>query len=272
MDELLKAQIKQIDQRGIIPFPEELRSKVRDGTIPECRVIFLGDGGNGKSSLIERILKDTIGADKNPTTGIVTSWALTTARRISDPEKAVCCLRFMDFGGQAIQANIHRCFMTAHTIYVLVCDLDKARNSTSSNDALDQISRWLYETSRYSPKSPVLVALNKSDLVEELETPRVPAAQRKAGAINGAVHDVLITSAVKENRGKAVGGLIEAIRTEIKNCRKAMEKGERWRKNWLDVRRELEETNQSYISHAEFQSICRRHMVFPFQQKKLLTW
>ena len=167
--------------------------------------------------------------------------------------------------------------MTEKTIYVVVCDWEKAQNPQRTENELDLISRWLYEVRLYSPDSPVLVALNKSDLVTLHQPDLVKDEERanklrddirnQAQKINARTRNVLITSATTENRREAVGQLMEAIRKTIPDCLKKPSK------NWLSVRSALEERNQHCISQGEYLKICRRQWVlFPFQQKRLLIW
>lgn len=268
-------EIQQEDEPGIKPFSEELREELRDGTIQECSVIFFGNPGSGKSSLIRRILYDKRPEpeENTSTTGIDVSLGFTTALWVKNMP---CCLRFMDFGGQIDQTDIHRCFMTPNTIYVAVCDWHKAQSAQSAAIDLDYISRWLYEARLYSRGSPVIVALNKSDLVHLPEKLRDNLHEiqdgilRQAKKINDCTQRVLISSAKAEDRPEAVGELMEAIRSAIKEC---LKNRKRKPQNWLSVRLALEEGNRGYISLAEYREICRQKgVLFPFQQKELLAW
>ena len=88
----------------------------KQSTAKECKVIFLGDGAAGKSSLIDRIIHNKFEEGALPTDGVKISMWDT----IVDGESIH--LRILDFGGQEIMHAMHRCFLTTHGIRHSVCD------------------------------------------------------------------------------------------------------------------------------------------------------
>ncbi len=93
----------------------------------EAKLIFVGRGGVGKSSLIERLRYRQFSANKKPTEGIaITDWNIS----IGNDEKAL--LHVWDFGGQEIMHATHQFFLTERSLYVLVLT---GREGNADSDA-----------------------------------------------------------------------------------------------------------------------------------------
>ena len=117
--------------------------------VRESKVIFLGDGGAGKTHTIKRILKD--GKDDNIGTDATLGIAIQpyTAHKGRPDEFKI---NFWDFGGQENMHAMHRCFLTERTLYVVVIN---------NRWDLDQQARyWLDNIHSFAPDSPVILAVN----------------------------------------------------------------------------------------------------------------
>lgn len=119
----------------------------------ESKVIFLGDGGAGKSLAIQRLLRNgeyPIDFDGNATPGI----SITSKEYcIADREISV---HFWDFGGQEILHSMHRMFLTKRTLYVVLVN---ARDNTQDERA----RYWLHNIKSFANGSKVLLVLNQID-------------------------------------------------------------------------------------------------------------
>jgi internalin A len=116
----------------------------------EVKLVLVGRGTSGKSSIRDRLLFDTFDAGKKETTGIqINRWLLRSG------EENIR-VNVWDFAGQEITHTTHRFFLTERSIYLLVLD---ARADTQDRDA----EYWLGLISAFGKDSPVLVALNKWD-------------------------------------------------------------------------------------------------------------
>lgn len=217
----------------------------------ECKVIFLGDGAAGKSSLIDRIVKDEFKEGSLATDGIRTCrW-----NTIVDGENLE--LRILDFGGQEIMHAMHRCFLTAHTVYVVVCEI---RNDS---DIDREAIRWLENVKAFAPNCPVILALNKAD-----QNNNVSVNERNLREINPELRCVLKTSA-KWPREKGASGLIEAILREVPGCISNFTANA----DMLGIKRELECMQKDYISEEEYQEICSRNHIQKIDlQRGMLNW
>ena len=225
------------------------------GVERECKVIFLGDGGAGKSSLIEKIINPKSELDNNlaPTNGIKISVLDTHFNG-----KAVR-LRIMDFGGQEIMHSMHRCFLTAHTIYVVVCE------SRSDTDIDSTAARWIETVKSFAPDCPVILALNKADLNRNISVNETDLRKR-----NPSLKEVLKTSAsLPFDHRFGASKLFASIQENISECINYVEAN----KDMLAIKWDLDCMSEDYIPAQRYQEICARHNVTNFEEQRyILDW
>ena len=115
----------------------------------EVKLIIVGRGQSGKSSIRDRLVFETFDLHRPETLGIqIDRWPLKCGEQ-------TVLVRVWDFAGQEITHATHQFFLTERSIYLLVLD---ARADTQDRDA----DYWLRLISAFGKDSPVLVALNKS--------------------------------------------------------------------------------------------------------------
>jgi len=134
---------KPIDEIKL--FYDELeREKV---ILNEARVIFIGDGGAGKSTIIHRLQTDDYEKDLPETRGVlINKW-----KDEVNPQNPL--ISFWDFGGQAVMHSMHEFFLGERCLYVLV--LDGRRD--------DRPEYWLDIIRQYGHNSSVMIVMNKID-------------------------------------------------------------------------------------------------------------
>jgi internalin A len=115
----------------------------------EVKLLLVGRGQSGKSSIRDRLLFGTFDPHKKETPGIqIDHWSLTCGQQ-------TVRAHVWDFAGQEITHATHQFFLTERSVYLLVLD---ARADTQDRDS----EYWLRLISAFGKDSPVLVALNKS--------------------------------------------------------------------------------------------------------------
>ena len=118
----------------------------------EAKIILVGQGGVGKSSVVKRLVAGDFDEKEAKTEGIdIVPWSLPVAG-IAESVR----LNIWDFGGQEIMHATHRFFLSQRSLYLLVID---ARQGASESN----IQYWLEIIQSYGSDSPVLVVVNKSD-------------------------------------------------------------------------------------------------------------
>ena len=118
-------------------------------SVRESKVIFLGDGGAGKTHTIKRILKG--GRDEDIGTDVTLGISINSYS--AEGKNGSFDINFWDFGGQENMHAMHRCFLTERTLYVVVVN--------NRTEDLDQQARyWLDNIHSFAPDSPVILAVN----------------------------------------------------------------------------------------------------------------
>ena len=114
----------------------------------EAKLILLGRGGVGKTSLVERLIHGRFGPQP-VTPGIhITDWQIP----LHGGENVR--LHVWDFGGQEIMHATHQFFLTERSVYLVVVS---RREGRVDEDA----EYWLRLVETFGADSPVMVVLNK---------------------------------------------------------------------------------------------------------------
>ena len=146
---LYETTLTEQDRTVFLEHPELIGSLYEDQiTLHECRVLFLGDGGVGKSYTIRRIRNGCKKADYQTEQTPGVEILDYDAERDGDRFR----IHFWDFGGQEILHSMHRCFLTDQTCYVVTV--------RTREDANKKARYWLRNVTAFAPGSPVLLYVN----------------------------------------------------------------------------------------------------------------
>ena len=129
-----------------------------DRLLNESKLILIGDGGVGKTSLVKRLLGQDFNPQESQTHGININ---TLSLKHNDNNIKFHC---WDFGGQQIMHATHQFFLSKRCLYLLVLD---SRRET-------QVDYWLKHIQAFGKNSPVIIVINKID-----ENPNFDLQQRK---------------------------------------------------------------------------------------------
>ncbi len=117
----------------------------------EAKLLFVGQGSVGKTSLVRRLVDGSFDEKETKTEGIdIREWP------IKNLEGELVRLNMWDFGGQEIMHATHQFFLTKRSLYVLVLD---ARAGESQGN----LHYWLEMIRIYGGGSPFLIVLNKCE-------------------------------------------------------------------------------------------------------------
>ena len=198
----------------------------------EAKMLLVGQGSVGKTSLVKRLLKGEFDPHEEKTEGIeIEEWQV----KVDDQN-----IRFnvWDFGGQEIMHATHQFFLTKRSLYLLVLD---ARLGDEEN----RIEYWLKIIKSFGGDSPVIIVGNKID-EQSLDVDRrgLMAKYRSIREIvevsckTGGGIDELKDSITREV------GLLEHIHDPLPTT-------------WSAVKTRLEETDNDYIPYQEYLDICQ---------------
>ncbi|MCI5219777.1 MAG: GTP-binding protein, partial [Candidatus Electrothrix sp. LOE2] len=138
----------EIAMQGIDAIREYFANlKPEDQPLNEVKILLVGEGSAGKTSLVKQLLGEIFDKDEDTTHGISTrGWDVEAG---GTPIK----VNIWDFGGQEIMHATHQFFLSKRSLYVLVLDGRKD----------ERAEYWLRHIESFGEDSPVLVVLNKQD-------------------------------------------------------------------------------------------------------------
>jgi small GTP-binding protein len=143
--EIPPMEIMEQGEIAIKVYLESLEGKKR--VLNEVKMLLVGDGGAGKTSLVKRLIGEEFDKNEPQTHGInINHWEV-------ESEKAKIKINTWDFGGQEIMHATHQFFLSKRSLYVLVLDGRKD----------EKTEYWLKHVKSFGGDSPVLVVINKID-------------------------------------------------------------------------------------------------------------
>ena len=227
----------EITNRGIDAIREYFREKAEEGEdiLYEAKLIIVGEGGAGKTTLARKILDSDAEMPKaeETTKGIeVLQWSF-----LMDNDQNFR-VNIWDFGGQEIYHATHQFFLTKRSLYLLVVD------SRKEHPHLDY---WLNIVELYSENSPLLIVKNElGDRPVQMDEP-----QLKGRFAN-------LKESLPTNLGSPQGGSgLEPIKKAIAyHISRLPHIGNSLPKTWIKVREKLEEDKRNYISLDQYLKIC----------------
>ncbi len=207
----------------------------------EAKILVVGDGGVGKTSLVNRIMDKPFDLNQKTTLGI----GILRFNLIEDIK-----VNIWDFAGQEITHQMHRNFLSDRSVYLLVIN---ARNENRCNE----ISNWLEEIKDKAPNSPIIVVANHID--ENLEY-KIDEQYFK-NKYNDSNLSFCYTSA-KENID-----IDELKKKLVLQIDRLPNSGDKLPKSWFDVKEALEEeyykreNDDNILERRTFRKICKKHNV-----------
>lgn len=117
----------------------------------EAKVVLVGRGGAGKTSVVNRLVGDYFKPNEPMTHGLrVSDWQVPGGQ--GEPVR----LHLWDFGGQDVYHSVNQFFFTKHSLYLLVLN---SRGGVEDVDA----EYWLRLIRSKAGEPPVIVVLSKSE-------------------------------------------------------------------------------------------------------------
>ncbi|MCP4607406.1 MAG: GTP-binding protein [Planctomycetes bacterium] len=208
----------------------------------EVKVLMVGYGGAGKTSLVRKVRTGKFNKKEVKTHGVrINDWKI----KVGGDDITV---HFWDYGGQGIMQATHRVFFSHRSLYVLVID---ARQESDPEE-------WLKNIESLGGKSPVLVVINKTD--EHAFGLNEPELERKYPNIKGFYH-----ISCKSGDG------IELFKKGLKEYVAQVEMiGINWPRRWAEVRERLGRLRSDYITYSRYEEICREEKVNKKERQKEL--
>ncbi len=214
----------------------------------EAKMLLVGQGGVGKTSLVNRLVANTYREVEIKTEGIaVRRWVVS----VNDEP---IYLNIWDFGGQDIMHATHQFFLTRRSLYLLVLDARKGEQESN-------LEYWLQIVQSFGGDSPVIVVVNKTD-EHFLELNR-----RGLRAKYPNIRAFVETSC---KSGAGIGELRRCILRELEDMEHIRSV---WLKSWFEVKNRLEQMDRDYISYDDYIAICYEvGLADPEHQRRLIAF
>ncbi|MEM7115021.1 MAG: COR domain-containing protein [Chloroflexota bacterium] len=219
-------------------------------TLKEAKLVLVGEGGVGKTSLVQQLTVGHHDVHEMPTRGIyVENWTLMVR---NDEHK----VNIWDFAGQEITHTTHQFFLTDDCLYLLVIDARRGEQGS-------RLSYWLQLLQTVAPNAPVLIVINRID--EEQTYLNQRGLRRK----HPQIVDFVTTSA---KTGQGIDELKQKIATAIQTLPHLQDPAPpSWSGIKEALRRRQKETD--IISYADYQVICADNDIDePKLQEQLLRY
>ncbi len=206
-------------------------------TLYEVKLLLVGPGGAGKTSLANKLL-DVGYQLKSETENTSTKGIDIFNWEFAGRDGHAYCIKIWDFGGQEIYHQTHQFFLAERSLYLLVAD--------SRKEDTDHYF-WLKTIQLLSNNSPVL-------LVQNEKQNRICNFNLKQ--LRGEFANLRDTYRINLADNRGLTELQGAIQHELE---KLIPNGIPFPNKWMAVRYALANDRRNYIDCAEYEAICRRH-------------
>ena len=224
-------------------------SSVSQDKLPlnEGKLILVGRGEVGKTSLVRRLAENDFREDELKTQGIkITNWSL-----LCDSE--LLRLNIWDFGGQEIMHATHQFFLTERSLYLLVL------NGREGGEDVDA-EYWLKHIESFGADSPVIVVQNK--IGQHPFELNYRGLRARYPQIYG-----FVKTDCKERIGlHELRQLIRTLVVRMPEVRMLFPVG------WLNVKERLESMENDFLGYDGFRELCREEGVEDDADRDTLCW
>jgi small GTP-binding protein len=225
-------EIVKKGKKAVKAYLESLEGKKR--VLNEVKMILVGDGGAGKTSLVKQLIGEKFDKNEPQTHGInINHWEVKS-------KQAKMKINTWDFGGQEIMHAAHQFFLSKRSLYVLVLDGRKD----------EKTEYWLKHVKGFGGDSPVLVVINKIDANPGFDVNR-PFLLEKYKNIKGFFRVSCATGEGIESFSKAL--INELAKVELIHTI--------WAESWFNVKTQLEKMTEDFISYDDYKILCQEEKV-----------
>lgn len=244
-DALIQEKIRQMfeDRKNNVPKP-----------LNELKVVFLGDGGAGKSHIIARLLNN--GGDPKDFTGDSTPGVMITDRRWHIDDRKVR-VHFWDFGGQNSIQYMHRMFLSDQTLYVVIVNMGRPNRQ-------EQARSWLRNIQTFAKDAPVLLVLNQMDREPDASINESDLRLEYPG-----IREVVKMSAMADTRDEFRSRFMEALKRQISTAESLTRP---FQLSWHRLRDKLQALDKDWILTADYEKLREDCGIDKADGRMLLEW
>jgi Leucine-rich repeat (LRR) protein len=251
----LNPELAEAYKQGLDAVKAYLRAKVEgEIVLNEAKLILVGEGGVGKTSLLAALKGDEWVEKRETTHGVEVD---ITSLRVKDPDigKEIT-LNGWDFGGQNIYRHTHQLFFTTPAVYLAVWEPRRGPEQSRVVEWIKMVKHRAYDESRPDERPRILVVATHGGPKERLDHIDEQAIRDEFGnLICGFYH---VDSKPDENGVcYQLDQLKEAIGREAAAIPSVGRKVPvSWKKILEAIRRRSE--RDPYILYSRFEALCHR--------------
>lgn len=227
-------EILELNSEAVIRYFESGRLS----PLNECKIIFVGDAGAGKTSLIRQLVDKTFNPQEQITHGINKQvW-----HDLKDKNGNLIRVNLWDFGGQQIQHSLHQFFYSERIIYILVLNPRKQENAWY----------WLEQINALGKGSEVLVVYNWRDEKDKESMYQIAFYELAKRYIQLKTTPFILSC----KTGEGIETLKNAISKVLLNQEDLKSQ---YPVTWFNIKNQLEKAIHkgiSYISYETYQQWC----------------
>ncbi len=243
--DVFRKKAKPADPKVILDYYFRTREARRP--LNEAKLVLVGFGGVGKTSLVKRLIHDRFDPKEKMTDGIaIADWPVP----LHDVEVRV---HVWDFGGQEIMHATHQFFLTHRSLYLVVLNGRQGREDADAE-------YWLNLIASFGGESPVIVVLNK--IKEHPFAINQPALRQKFPMVRG----VFATDCADPPEGRLP--LLAAIQREIDalpGLRDAFPAA------WFAIKDRLSAMPDNYLTFDHYRALCAEAGVTGHEEQNRLA-
>jgi small GTP-binding protein len=202
----------------------------------EAKMLIVGQGGVGKTSLVNRLIDNIYNDAENKTEGIqINQWHVNV-------KDETIRLNIWDFGGQEIMHATHQFFLTKRSLYILVLDARQGEQES-------RVEYWLKLIQSFGGDSPIIIAINKTD--------EHPLDINKRG-LKAKYPSLKTFFDISCKTGKGIPEFIKNLKYQLDNLEHVHDP---FPSDWFKVKEALEDMSQDFIGYDEYVQMCQQQEV-----------
>src|SRR6266487_1297859 len=213
----IQAFLRELQQSRIIRF--------------ESKLLIVGEGGTGKSSLLRALRDDTFDSNLSTTHGIEVD-----RLKLPSPQHEII-LNTWDFGGQQIYHATHQFFLTKRSLYLVVWN---ARLGVEQG----RLDYWLETIKAHAPDAPVLLIATHVD-------ERMPDLNYQL--YKDSYPQIVGILSVSNKNGQ---GIVELKTTLADQALRLPLMGQPWPEKWLSAEKVLSARREYHINSDTYVHCC----------------
>lgn len=221
-----------------------LSLKGKTKNLNEVKVILVGDGGAGKTSLQKLLIDEIFDPQESQTHGInIKHLKLKVKNRNVN-------YRLWDFGGQEIMHATHQFFLSQRSIYIILLNAREEPNP----------EYWLNHVKSFGGSSPVIIVINKIDENPSYDVNRLFLKEKYPNIITFIKTSCVNECGIEDVKKSLMDAVVDIQDLNVK-----------WALSWFSVKKYVENMKKSFINYDEFTQLCLNNKILDSSSQNTLV-